>query len=65
MTYYKRIYKDKYREQHLKEMKSIEYQMKTQTFNELVYLSLQKKLLRMEKQLKLYDEIMGYHKELK
>lgn len=64
MTYYKRIYKDKAREQHLKEMKNIEYQMKTQTFNELVYLSLQKKLLRMEKQLKLYDEVMGYKKEL-
>ena len=64
MTYYKRILKDKYRERHLKEMKSIEYQMKTQTFNELVYLSLQKKLLKMEKQLKLYDEVMGYKKEL-
>ena len=64
MTYYKRIYKDQYREQHLKEMKSVEYQMKTQTFNQLVYLSLQKKLLRMERQLKLYDEIMGYKKEL-
>ena len=64
MTYYKRIYKDKAREQHLKEMKSIEYQMKTQTFNQLVYLSLQKKLLKMEKQLKLYDEVMGYKKEL-
>ncbi len=64
MTYYKRILKDQYREQHLKEMKSIEYQMKTQTFNQLVYLSLQKKLLKMEKQLKLYDEVMGYKKEL-
>ena len=64
MTYYKRILKDKYREQHLKEMKSVEYQMKTQTFNQLVYLSLQKKLLKMEKQLKLYDEVMGYKKEL-
>ena len=64
MTYYKRILKDQYREKHLKEMKNIEYQMKTQTFNELVYLSLQKKLLKMEKQLKLYDEVMGYKKEL-
>lgn len=64
MTYYKRIFKDQYRERHLKEMKSIEYQMKTQTFNQLVYLSLQKKLLKMEKQLKLYDEVMGYKKEL-
>ena len=64
MTYYKRIFKDQYREKQLKEIKSIEYQMKTQTFNQLVYLSLQKKLLRMEKQLKLYDEVMGYKKEL-
>ena len=64
MTYYKRILKDQYRERHLNEMKSIEYQMKTQTFNQLVYLSLQKKLLKMEKQLKLYDEAMGYKKEL-
>ena len=65
MTYYKRIYKDKARERHLKEMKNIEYKMKTQTYNHLVYKSLQLKLLQMEKQLKLYDEIMGYKKELK
>jgi len=38
--------------------------MKTQTFNALVYKSLQLKLLQMEKQLKLYDEVMGYKKEL-
>ena len=65
MTYYKRIYKDKDREKHLKEMKEVQYKMMNHTFDANVYKALQLKLLKMEKQLKLYDEIMGYHKELK
>lgn len=65
MTYYKRILKDKYREKHIKEMKEVQYKMMNYTFDLNVYKALQLKLLRMEKQLKLYDEIMGYRKELK
>lgn len=65
MTYYKRIFKDKDREKHIKEMKEVQYKMMNYTFDLNVYKELQLKLLRMEKQLKLYDEIMGYRKELK
>ena len=64
MTYYKKIERDKARQKHIEEMDRIMFKMKNYYFDLNVYKALQIKLLRMEKQLKLYDEIMGYKKEL-
>lgn len=64
MTYYTRIKKDKYREKHLNEMERIQFKMSMYFFDVKTYKMLQIKLLKMERQLKLYDKVMGYKLEL-
>ena len=64
MTYYKKIERDKARQKHIEEMEQIHFKMSMYFFDVETYKALQKKLLKMERQLKLYDEIMGYKKEL-
>ena len=65
MTYYLKIARDKAREKHLEEIDKIEQEMSCLVFNQSdKWFELDKKLKLYRKQLKLYDEIMGYKKEL-
>lgn len=64
MTYYKKIAHDKAREEHLEDMRTLQFKMSMFYYDSDTYAYLQKRLLLMEKQLKLYDKIMGYTKEL-
>ena len=64
MTYYTKIEKDDARKQHIKKMEKVSKEMNMCIFDTEKYSSLYAKLRFMEKQLKLYDEIMGYKKEL-
>lgn len=64
MTYDKKIERDKARQRHLQEMKDIQDQMALCYTNSSKWLELNKMLILYEKQLRLYDKIMGYKKEL-
>lgn len=64
MTYEIKIQRDKARVEHTKEMEKIKYRLKCQIYDRQGTMYWQRKLLLMEKQLKLYDKEMGYKKEL-
>ena len=64
MTYYKKIERDKARQKHIQDMKEIANEMNMSFDKPNKYIELCARLRFMEKQLKLYDEIMGYKKEL-
>ena len=64
MTYYKKIERDKARQKHIQDMKEIANEMNMSFGKPDKYIELYARLRFMERQLKLYDEIMGYKKEL-
>lgn len=64
MTYYKKIERDKARQKHIEEINKLISKLNDYKFGSNEFIELQNKILRMERQLKLYDEIMGYKKEL-
>jgi hypothetical protein len=64
MTYYKKIERDKARTKHIEQMKKLADEWGWSIGKPAKFCELYARLRFMEKQLKLYDEVMGYKLEL-
>ena len=64
MTYEKKIERDEYRKLHLKQIAKLEEELNKYALDEHMFSELSRKIIKMKKQLKLYDKEMGYQKVL-
>lgn len=62
MTYYKIIERDEARKKHIQDMKEVANELNMSFAKPSKYIELYARFRFMERQLKLYDKIMGYSK---